>query len=240
MSGFALNSNLDPVSLRTALDPTGRLHIPDILEAGAAKTLGDALSSERAWNRVVTLKSGSFIAPLQDDEPVEDTHRRWLDEARLDGGQTAMQYIHDSRRLSSERQFGLGRSDTLTDLETWLNGPEVIGFMRALTGDDRIAACDAQATRFLPGHVLTVHSDRDRDQKRLYAFVMNFTRPWRPDWGGLLLFHGADGHVEQGFTPGFNTLNLFRVPQAHAVSQVATFAQGARLAISGWFTTGPG
>lgn len=237
MTAFALNSTLDPSSLGAALEPTGRLHVRDILAPRVAEHLGEALASERAWNRVVTLRSGSFIAPLQDDEPIEHTHRRWLAEAELDGGQAAMQYIHDSRRLSSERHLGMGRSDSLTELEAWLNGPEMIAFMRTVTGDARIAACDAQATRFLPGHVLTVHNDRDRDQRRLYAFVMNFSRPWRADWGGLLLFHDADGHVEQGFTPGFNTLNLFRVPQAHAVSQVASFAQGARLAISGWFTT---
>ncbi len=237
MSGFRFNPELDPAALRAGLGPTGRLHVPDILEEAAARALGDALAGERAWNRVVTLRSGSFIAPLLDDEPIEATHRQWLADARLDGGQTAMQYIHDSRRLSSERQFGMGRSDTLTELETWLNSPGVLAFMRTLTGDERIAACDAQASRFLPGHVLTVHNDRDRDQRRLFAFVMNFSRPWRADWGGLLLFYGPDGHVEQGFTPGFNSLNLFRVPQAHAVSQVATYAQGARLAISGWFTT---
>lgn len=237
MSGFRFNPDLDPAVLGAGLGPTGRLHVPDILEADAAGALGDALAGERAWNRVVTLRSGSFIAPLLDDEPIEATHRQWLADARLDGGQTAMQYIHDSRRLSSERQFGMGRSDTLTELETWLNSPGVLEFMRTLTGDERIAACDAQASRFLPGHVLTVHNDRDRDQRRLFAFVMNFSRPWRADWGGLLLFYGPDGHVEQGFTPGFNSLNLFRVPQAHAVSQVATYAQGARLAISGWFTT---
>lgn len=236
MTAFALNPALDPSRLGAALEPAGRLHIRDILAPGAAEHLGEALASERAWNRVVTLRSGSFIAPLQDDEPVEDTHRRWLADAELDGGQAAMQYIHDSRRLSSERHLGMGRSDTLTELEAWLNGPEMIGFMRALTGDGRISACDAQATRFLPGHVLTVHNDRDRDQRRLYAFVMNFSRPWRADWGGLLLFYGEEGHVDQGFTPGFNTLNLFRVPQAHAVSQVATFAKASRLAISGWFT----
>jgi SM-20-related protein len=237
MSAFRLNPDIDARALSRGLEPTGRLHVPDLLTEDAASRMGETLTAERSWNRVVTLRSGSFIAPLLDDEPVEEVHRRWLADAHLDGAQTAMQYVHDSRRLSSERQFGLGRDDVLTDLEAWLNGPEVIGFMRALTGDDRIAACDAQATRFLPGHVLTVHNDRDRDQRRLYAFVMNFTRPWRADWGGLLLFYGADGHVEQGFTPGFNTLNLFRVPQAHAVSQVASFAQGPRLAISGWFTT---
>ena len=237
MSVFQLNPELDPEALGKAFEPNGRLHLPGLLTDESAVELGDALARERAWNRVVTLRSGSFIAPLRDDEPIEDTHRRWLADAKVDGGQAAMQYIHDSRRLSSERQYGLREVDMLTDLETWLNGPEMIGFMRALTGDDRIAACDAQATRFLPGHVLTVHNDRDRDNRRLFAFVLNFTRPWRADWGGLLLFYGADGHVEQGFTPTFNSLNLFRVPQAHAVSQVASFAQGTRLAISGWFTS---
>lgn len=235
MSAFSLNPDLDPTQAGAALEARGRLHLPDVLAPASAEALGSALATETSWNRVVTLRSGSFIAPLENNEPVQDTHRKWLEDAHLDGGQVAMQYIHDSRRLSSEKRYGLGRDDLLHDLEAWLNGSEMIGFMRRLTGDDRIVACDAQATRFLPGHVLTVHNDRDRTNRRLYAFVMNFSRTWRADWGGLLLFYGSDGHVIEGFTPGFNTLNVFRVPQAHAVSQVASFAPEPRLAISGWF-----
>ena len=103
-----------------------------------------------------------------------------------------------------------------------------------LTGDPRCAYADAQATRYRPGDFLTAHDDDVAGKKRLYAFVLNFTPAWRPDWGGLLAFHDADGHVSEAYTPTFNALNIFRVPQQHAVTQVASFAGAERLSITGW------
>jgi SM-20-related protein len=64
--------------------------------------------------------------------------------------------------------------------------------------------------------------------------VLNLTPGWRAEWGGLLLFHDADGHVAEAYAPKFNTLNIFRVPQWHSVSQVASYVDQDRLAITGW------
>jgi Rps23 Pro-64 3,4-dihydroxylase Tpa1-like proline 4-hydroxylase len=50
----------------------------------------------------------------------------------------------------------------------------------------------------------------------------------------VLAFEGADGHIEEGFAPAFNALNLFAVPMRHAVTQVASFAPRDRLSITGW------
>ena len=66
--------------------------------------------------------------------------------------------------------------------------------------------------------------------------VFGLTRHWRPDWGGLLLFHDDDGQIDLGLVPAFNVLNLFAVPREHSVSVVAPFAAEPRLTITGWFT----
>ena len=115
-----------------------------------------------------------------------------------------------------------------------LNSEPFLAFVRALTGDPRCAYADAQATRYRPGDFLTAHDDDVAGKHRLYAYVLNFTPSWRPDWGGLLAFHEADGHVSEAYTPSFNALNIFRVPQLHAVTQVASFAGAHRLSITGW------
>ena len=47
-------------------------------------------------------------------------------------------------------------------------------------------------------------------------------------------FHDADGHVSEAYAPTFNALNIFRVPQLHSVTQVASFAGGPRLSVTGW------
>ena len=115
---------------------------------------------------------------------------------------------------------------------------ELLAFGAAISGDAPVA-CEAQATRYRQGDLLTVHSDRDTATRRLSAWVFNLSREWRPEWGGLLLFHGKDGRIVEGFNPVFNSLSLFRVPQDHSVTQVTSFAPRDRLAISGWFLRAP-
>jgi Rps23 Pro-64 3,4-dihydroxylase Tpa1-like proline 4-hydroxylase len=69
---------------------------------------------------------------------------------------------------------------------------------------------------------------------RRAAYVLNLTPEWRPDWGGLLQFYDAMGNVSRAFTPGFNVLNIFRVPQPHSVSWVTPLAAAPRYAVTGW------
>ncbi|MET0179265.1 MAG: 2OG-Fe(II) oxygenase family protein, partial [Novosphingobium sp.] len=114
------------------------------------------------------------------------------------------------------------------------NQSDWLALFRHLTGDDRIACVSGSATRYLASHFLTCHRDDAQDEGRLFAFVLNVTAGWRADWGGLLQFHDPGGDIARGMVPRFNSLHLFAVPQAHSVSQVATFAPVPRLAISGW------
>ena len=64
------------------------------------------------------------------------------------------------------------------------------------------------------------------------------TRGWKPDWGGNLLFYGKAGNITQGLVPKFNTLNIFLIPQPHAVSHVAPYAGQPRLSFLGWLKRG--
>jgi Rps23 Pro-64 3,4-dihydroxylase Tpa1-like proline 4-hydroxylase len=76
--------------------------------------------------------------------------------------------------------------------------------------------------------------DKTGRKLRRAAYVFNLTPRWQPDWGGQLQFIGPDGHVAEAWVPRFNALNVFAVPQPHAVSIVAPFAVGARYSVTGW------
>ena len=115
-----------------------------------------------------------------------------------------------------------------------LNSEAFLGFVRQLTGDPRPVYCDAQATRYRAGQFLTAHDDNLAGKDRLYAYVLNLTPAWRIEWGGLLMFHDADGHVAEAYAPKFNAINIFSVPAWHSVSQVASYVDQHRLAITGW------
>lgn len=150
------------------------------------------------------------------------------------GAASGFQYCFDTYRLSDEVDSGQLTSGPLLGLYRGLNSQPFLDHCRYLAEDDSIEFCDAQVTRYRPGHFLTMHNDDVAGKGRVLAYVLNLTVNWRPDWGGLLLFHGADGSVDGGFTPAFNRLNLFKIPCDHAVSLVAPFAQQPRYAVTGW------
>ena len=232
--GFRLSPRLDREALAEAFAARGRLQIDSVLDEASAEALGAAIEGERSWSRSVRMTSGTFSAPLDGYEPVHPNHRQWLAEAIPDAEDRSMQWLFDARRFSQERRLGMVRGDVLDALFDFLNGDDFLGLGRDVTRDSRAAAVEAQVTRYRPGDFLTLHSDKDAGGRRLCAYVLNMTRDWRADWGGLLLFHDAAGNVAEGFTPGFNQLNLFRVPMDHSVSQVASFAPRDRYAVSGW------
>ena len=69
--------------------------------------------------------------------------------------------------------------------------------------------------------------------------MINLSRDWLPDWGGLLQFlDPAERRVVDTFVPLWNSLSLFRVPQPHVVSLVAPWAGSPRYSITGWFRRG--
>ena len=104
-----------------------------------------------------------------------------------------------------------------------------------MSGISTIAGADGQATLYVPGHFLNAHSDQIQGHKRRVAYVLNMSKNWDPDWGGLLQFYGPEKSVDQVFVPRFNSLSLFTVPQEHAVTAIAPYAPVGRFAITGWF-----
>ncbi len=110
--------------------------------------------------------------------------------------------------------------------------------MHVLTGFTDIKFADAQLTKFSKGDFLTVHDDDVAGKNRRAAYVLNLTPQWRTDWGGMLQFHDQRGHISGAYTPCFNALNVFSVPQPHSVSQISTFAPCSRYSITGWLRAG--
>ncbi len=96
-----------------------------------------------------------------------------------------------------------------------------------------IASAEACATRCRPGHFLAIHDDRHEETHRRVAYAFGLSPVWRPEWGGLLMFHDGRQDVEL-LVPRMNELNLFGVPQDHSVSLVAPFAPEPRYSVTGW------
>ena len=149
-------------------------------------------------------------------------------------GIDAFQYLYEQHilTLEGERYADLGHYwARVTD---FLNGQAFLDLARDVTGMSGIAFADGQASLYRSGHFLTSHGDEAKGANRLAAYVLSLTPRWRAEWGGLLEFIGADGHIAAGYVPNFNSLRLFRVPINHHVSCVAPFAMAGRYSITGW------
>lgn len=234
-----LSPTLDTAALARAFAARRRLRIPGVLTPASAEALTAALEAYDNWRLSVAAGGESFELPLTGRVAADPAKQSWIDNARVDGDSPRMQYVFDTRRLTVEGLDG-DFVDAVSAVPAFLNSETFIAFMRAVTGDARIDFADAQATRYRPGHVLTAHTDESEGKNRLYAYVLNLTRDWYADWGGALTFFDTEGHIDQGFVPTFNALNIFAVPMVHAVSQVASFAPRDRLSITGWLrSNGP-
>lgn len=142
--------------------------------------------------------------------------------------------MFETYRISDDVEAGRLTEGPFADFYRYLNSSSGLTWLRGVTGDERIAYVDAQATRYRAGHFLAAHTDAAEGKHRLYAYVLNLTPAWNTDWGGLLQFHSNDAHIAEAYAPRWNALNLFRVPQPHAVSYVPPFVEANRLSITGW------
>lgn len=125
----------------------------------------------------------------------------------------------------------------LHPLTEFLNSPEFLDFTKAITDEPEVIKIDGQATMYAPGHFLNRHTDAGTEFERRAAYVMGFSKNWRADWGGQLLFLDGDedtADITRGFTPSFNTLSMFKVPRPHIVTQVTNFAGAGRYSVTGW------
>ena len=123
----------------------------------------------------------------------------------------------------------------LFEVFEFVNSPAFLDLGRRLTGIATIRWADAHATLYRAGHFLKYHTDETPAERRVAAYVLNFTRGWGRDWGGYLQFFDERYDVAHAYRPVFNALNIFTVPADHSVGMVASYAPGHRLSVAGWF-----
>ena len=228
-----LSDKLNWDALAKAYAEAGRLHVPDFLHPDDAALLHQSLRSRTDWRLVVNQGDRSFDLDRAAQAALTPEQRQSLEQAVHAEARYGFQYLYESIRVPDAPAERTG-DDPLVAFARFMSSDPVRQFLRQVTAKPGIDFADAQATAYGPGHFLTAHDDEVAGKNRHAAYVFNLTPRWRVDWGGLLLFEGKGGHIEQGFTPSFNALNLFTVPQPHSVSMVAPFAANRRYSITGW------
>lgn len=231
----ALNPALDPVVIRKRFDATGRAQINGILDRASADRFFTCLSQELPWRlayneggnaREMTAQAMRQMTPEQ--------HSQFQSEI-WDRASRQFQYAYSDYPVAQTLNDPAQPRFYVHDVLEFINSEPFLSFLREATGLDGKVYADGHATCYRAGHFLTIHDDKNANTQREIAYVFNMTPSWRPDWGGALQFYNEDLSIAESFAPAFNALNIFRVPQAHAVTFVPPYATSGRFGMTGWF-----
>lgn len=231
---YCLNPALDADAIAREFGRTGRVHIEDFLARGCAERLHRFLRTSEEWRLIVNQDEKVFDLDREAQAALAAEARAKLEQAVHASARYGFQFMFESIRAPDEESLRRARANALNEFADFLSSQPALAFFRHVTGRLAIDFADAQATAYGPGHFLTAHDDLVPGKNRQAAYVFGLCPAWSADWGGLLLFHRADGHVAEAYVPRFNSLNLFAVPQSHSVSIVAPFAAARRYSVTGW------
>jgi SM-20-related protein len=233
MVEITLAPHHDAAVYARAFAAAGRVHIPGFLREEDARRLHETLVKRTPWN-VFVIHDGPKIMPLAHWQGMNPAERKDVDDQIAAAARLRFEARFLNWPLSETGAPFPGLAPELDALTHFLNGETFLAFTRAVTGNGAIAFADAQASCYRAGDFLHRHSDEVSGKNRIAAYVLNLTPRWQPEWGGLLNFMRPDGHVDEAYVPAWNALNLLKVPQDHFVSQVASFVDVGRFAVTGW------
>jgi SM-20-related protein len=235
---FKLAAGLDREQLRARFLKDNYLHIPGILQEVCAHKIHATLMEKTPWSLCFNDRGKHMDVALENLSAMTADQGRRLQLAILEQAKTSFQYCYQNYPIYDAYGAGRNPGHLLHRFYEWLNTDEFLSFARFITNFSEISFADAQATRFSAGHFLKCHNDAQAGKNRRVAYIFNFTDHWESDWGGYLQLLDKTQHVRRGIKPAFNSLNLLAVPQDHNVSFVTPFAQGVRLAVTGWLRYG--
>ncbi len=233
---LGLNSRHDPDTFATFYAQHGRVRIFDFLEVAGARDLHGALVSRPDWRQLFIGEEGIVQLDESSRQSLSAADASALDRQIHERARLGFQYRYEGLRVP---RSGEGRDENPLQLFADLMASQaMVSFLSHVVGQGDLHFGEGQATAYGPGDFLTCHDDAVSGRDRVAAFVLGMTPRWRPEWGGLLLFHEADDGRVDGLVPRFNTLDLFAVPQRHSVSYVSPSAAGRRLSLTGWLRPG--
>ena len=233
---FRLNPDLDIAALAKEYAANTRVRINRLLADDGLAEFYDDLEAREDWWHLMSAATGVIELDRETRAAMTPERRAALDTEVHAVSRKRFGYRYEGLRVPDDEERLAG--DPLTDFAELMQSEPMLDMLRTVTGATELAFTDGQATAYGPGDFLTCHDDNVAGKNRLAAYVFGMTPGWRPEYGGVLLFHGADHGTVTGHVPRFNTLDLFAVPQLHSVSMVTPAAPGRRYAVTGWLRAG--
>ncbi|MDO9369258.1 MAG: 2OG-Fe(II) oxygenase family protein [Sphingopyxis sp.] len=229
---YRLSDRIDWDALKQQFSRRGRVEIAGFLADGQAEALRTHLCARQDWKLVMNAGDKVYELTRAAYAALTEVQRDDLGQLIVRAGRDGFQYRYEAIRAPDGGDADA--PDPLPGFIAFLSSPAVLERLNHVLGSGTAGFADGQATSYGDGHFLTCHDDDVAGKRRQAAYVYSLTPGWRPEWGGLLMFHGSDGNIEEAFAPQMGALRLFSVPQRHSVSYVTPVAPEPRVSITGW------
>ena len=233
MANLLLNPDLDVDAIAATYARVGRVRIPGFMVEDGLRELHAQLVRRHDWRQVMNVADGILELSRDERTAMPSGEAEALYAAMHERACLGFQYRYEGLRIFEP---GHDATDVLDAVAQLMAAAPMLAFLKTVVARSGLRFTEGQATAYAKGDFLTCHDDEAPGRGRVAAFVLGMTPSWRPEWGGLLLFHSDDDSRVEGNVPRFNTLDLFSVPQRHSVSIVTPSAPGRRLAITGWLS----
>lgn len=229
-----LNPALDAQKLAPIYATKRRMQIRDLLAEESAELVYTMLAEQTPW--WTAFNEGEKVHQLPPDQvrTLSPQQVAQIREGIQERARSQYQFLYEYYPLYSKYFDPAAARLPIHSAYEFINSEPVLAFLRTLTGRPEIRWADCHATLYRAGHFLKYHTDEKPEDRRVAAYVMNFTKGWGRDWGGFLQFWNDRYDVEEAYRPVFNALNIFTVPMDHSVNQVASYAPGLRFSLTGW------
>ncbi len=204
----------------------GRIRLEGALSADDAEAAHFALEQGTPWElQLVSAEGQPEVINRAELNRLPESEIQSRLQAAAERAQSDLSWLRLGKSLLGDEEIPL---KGLADL---LKSAEFARFCTALTGLTDLTLTDLSAVCYRPGDFFTQHTDLGA---RL-CFEWNFSKDWRPDWGGQVLFHSPSGDIEGGILPRFNDLSLYAGDQPRSIASVAPYAGGPRFSVTGRF-----
>jgi SM-20-related protein len=206
----------------------GRIRLEGALGLDSAGAVHLALEQQTPWVLQLVNAQG---APEEISRSELDSLAPSLIQTRLQAAAQRAQADFSYLRLGFHDFDGLENDHAVKALADLIAAPDFTAFCHGLTGLSGLELQGLSCVCYRPGDFLTRHTD---NSARL-MFEWNFTKDWRSDWGGQVLFHSPSGDIEGGIMPRLDDLALYSGDQPRSIASIAPYAGGPRFSLTGRF-----
>lgn len=223
----------DLPQLRAEFQRERRVLVPGLLAAPLLEALHARVLSWRQWALVTRLGGEHRTFDAQAMDALDARTRAAFDAQVAAEAKQGFQYLFERYALVDRGDAGQLDDPVLQEAYDALRSQALLELVREISGETGIVRVDGQLTRYRRGHFLSAHDDAA--PTRRVAYSLNLSAAWPAELGGQLEFLDGDGRAVCRWSPQFNALSLFAVPQPHCVGKVSERTDLSRFAITGWF-----